>query len=136
MTGWVAQALRECADYGARHGVMIVLQNHNDFIRDSAQTLAMLRMVDSVWLAVNLDIGSYRIGDPYEEIARVAPYAATWQIKENVYFGDRETKTDLRRLFGIIKGAGYRGYLPLETLGGDPRIKLPKFLDEARKALA
>jgi sugar phosphate isomerase/epimerase len=136
VTAWVVQALRECAEHGARYGVIVVLQNHNDFIRSSGQTLEILRRVDSEWLAMHLDIGSYRIGDPYEEIAKVAPYAATWQIKENVYFGDRETKTDLRRLFSIIKDAGYRGYLPLETLSGDPRVKLPRFLDEVRQALA
>jgi hypothetical protein len=42
----------------------------------------------------------------------------------------------LPRLFRIIREARYRGYLPLETLEGDPRVKLPRFLDEARAALA
>jgi len=61
--------LRECADYGARQGVVIGLQNHADFIKTSEQVLRILKMVNSDWLAVNLDIGSFRIGDPYEEIA-------------------------------------------------------------------
>ncbi len=136
VTGWVVQALRQCTEHGRRFGVIVVVQNHNDFIRTAEQVLAILRMVDSEWLAVHLDIGSFRAGDPYDEIAKVVPYAATWQIKETVYFDNRPEKTDLVRLFRLIKQAGYRGYLPLETLEGDPRVRLPKFLDEAREALA
>lgn len=136
VTEWVADALRESAAYGARHGVIIVLQNHADFIRTADQLLDLIRSVDSEWLAVNLDIGSFRIHDPYEEVAKVAPYAATWQIKENVFVGDREVKTDLGRIMRIVGDSGYRGYLPIETLGpGDPRVKVPRFLEEVRSAL-
>ena len=50
---------------------------------------------------------------------------------------ESRTLADLKRLFGIIRQSGFRGYLPLETLGaGDPREKLPRFLDEVRAALA
>ena len=38
-----------------------------------------------------------RTGDPYEEIARLAPYAFTWQIKEHVYRRGVEEKIDLGR---------------------------------------
>lgn len=137
VTGWVVEALKECADYGAQNGVMIVLQNHADFIQTADQMLGILRMVDSEWLAVNLDIGSFHIGDPYAEVAKVAPYAATWQIKENLFVNGKEEKTDLGKIVRIVREAGYRGYLPIETLGsGDPRVKVPKFLEEVRKALA
>ena len=78
-----------------------------------------------------------RTGDPYEEIARLAPYACTWQIKERLYRKGQEEKTDIRRVFAILKEAGYRGYAPIETLGpGDPREKVRRFLDEVRTALA
>ncbi len=134
--GWVVEALRECTDYAAKHGVMIVLQNHADFIQTAEQVLRILRLVNSEWLAVNLDIGSFRTGDPYAEIAKVAPYAATWQIKEKMFINGKEVHTDLRRIIRIVEEAGYRGYLPIETLGeGDPRLKVPKFLDEVKRAL-
>jgi hypothetical protein len=93
-------------------------------------------MVDSEWLALNLDIGSFRTGDTYEQIARVAPYAITWQIKENVFVNSVETKTDLGKIAAILKGIKYRGYIQLETLTGDPKIRMPNFLDEARKAIS
>lgn len=135
--GWVVEALRECAEYGGEQGVMLVLQNHWDFVRTAEQTLELLDLVDSPWMGLMLDIGSFRTGDPYAEIARAAPRAVTWQIKENVFRAGHEERTDLDRLFSIIKESGYRGYLPLETLGpGDPREKVPRFLEEAREAMA
>lgn len=136
-TAWVVDSLRRCAEHGAREGVMIVLQNHADFIRNADQLLHIVRAVDSPWFAVNLDIGSFPEGDPYEQIARVAPHAATWQIKENVHVGAREVPTDLERVLRIVRESGYRGYLPLETLGpGDPRAKVTRFLEQVRAALA
>jgi hypothetical protein len=49
----------------------------------------------------------------------------------------------LKKLIGVIRKAGYRGYLPIETLsprggGGnyDPYVVVPKFLKELRDAIA
>jgi sugar phosphate isomerase/epimerase len=133
---WVVDGIRQCVDHGRKFGIMTVLQNHNDFIQTPEDVLAMLKMVDSEWLALNLDIGSFRTGDPYEQIARVAPYAITWQIKESVFVNNVETKTDLQKIAGILKGIKYRGYIQLETLAGDPKLRMPGFLDEVRKAIS
>ena len=138
VTGWVVDSLRQCAGHGRKFGVMPVLQNHSDFIQTADDVIAILNGVDSDWLGLHLDIGSFRqADDPYAEIAKVAPYAVTWQIKENLFAGGKEVKTDLGKLMAIIQSVGYRGYLPLETLGeGDPRVKVPKFLQEVRQAVS
>ncbi|MCX6214108.1 sugar phosphate isomerase/epimerase family protein [Spirosoma sp.] len=137
VTTRVVDAIRECTDYAARQGVMLVLQNHADFIQTADHVLDIVRRVNSEWLAVNLDIGSFKIGDPYEQIARVAPYAATWQLKENLFDDGKEEATDLSKIMRIVHDSGYRGYLPIETLGkGDPRVKVPVFYEKVKKALA
>jgi sugar phosphate isomerase/epimerase len=128
------EGLRTCVEYGRQEGVMVVLQNHNELLKTVDQVLYVLNKVPSDWLGLNLDIGSLRAGDPYQEIARLATYARTWQIKENVYRFGKEEKTDLVRIMTIVQQAGYRGYLPLETLAGDPRQQLPRFLAEVREA--
>jgi len=57
-------------------------------------------------------------------------------LEENVYRKQQEEKTDMNRIVRILKESGYRGYIPLETLGpGDPKEKLPRFLEEVRLAL-
>lgn len=137
VTTWVVDAIRECTEYAAKQGVMIVVQNHADFIQTADDVLDIVRRVNSEWLAVNLDIGSFKVGDPYGQIARVAPYAATWQIKENLFVNGREVETDLGKIVRIVRESGYRGYLPIETLGkGDPRVKVPAFYEKVKKALA
>lgn len=135
--GWVADGFRECAAHGERHGVVIAYQNHDELLKTADEVLALRERVASDWFGLNVDVGSLRTGDPYEEIARLAPFACTWQIKERLYRRGQEEKTDVRRVFAILREAGYRGYAPIETLGeGDPREKVRRFLDEVGLALA
>lgn len=133
---WMVRDIRECCEYAGKFGVVLSLQNHWDYIKTASEILKIFKMVNSEWLGLNLDIGSYRY-DPYEEIRKTIHLAVTWQIKENVYMNGQEQKTDYDNLFKIIYNSGYRGYLPLETLGaGDPFEKLPRMIGEVRKALA
>lgn len=136
VAAWMIKDIRECIAYGKKHGVVVAVQNHNDFIQTADQAEKLIKMADSEWFGLILDIGSYRTGDPFSQIAQTARYAVNWQIKENMYINGREEKTDLKRLMDIIKSSGYCGYLPIETLGsGDPKIKVPVFLAEVKKAL-
>ncbi|WP_247234723.1 sugar phosphate isomerase/epimerase [Telluribacter sp. SYSU D00476] len=132
---WAVDSIRQCVEYGKQKGVMIVLQNHNELLKTVDQVLYIRNKIATDWLGINLDIGSLRAGDPYEEVAKLAPYAYTWQIKENVYRYGKEEKTDLKKIIQIIRNAGYRGYIPLETLSGDPRVQIPRFLAEVREAM-
>ena len=133
---WMAEDLKTCCEYGREYGVMIAVQNHNDFLKTAADVDRIFEMVDSEWMGLNEDIGSYRMHDPYEEIEKNIGHAITWQIKENVWIDGKETPTDFVKLFKIIKKAGYRGYLPIETLGdGDPYEKVPRLLRNVKEAL-
>ena len=133
---WMAKDIKQCCDFGKQYGVIMALQNHNDFIKTAADVDRIFDMVDSEWLGLNLDIGSYRQHDPFEEIEKNIKYAVTWQIKENVWINGKETPTDLVKLFKIIKKSGYRGYLPIETLGdGDPYEKIPRMIENVRAAI-
>lgn len=133
---WSVAALKQCAGYGEQHGVIVAIQNHDDFIKTADQVRYLLKQVDSDWLGLILDVGSFTTNDPYEEIAAVAPYAVSWQLKENLGYDDRTVRTDLRKIVKILRDVDYRGYIPIETLGGDPREKVPWFLQQVRDALA
>ena len=134
---WVVACLTSVADRAAARGVIVVLQNHHDFVKTAEQVLELRRRVPSEWFGLNVDIGSLRMEDPYAEIAKLAPYAYTWQLKERLYRRNEEEKTDTAAVVRIIREAGYRGYVPIETLGpGDPREKVRRFLDEVRAATA
>ena len=134
---WMVPDIRECVDYGRQRGVIVGLQNHNDFVKTADETIRIVEAVNSEWFGVILDIGSLRQGDPYAEIEKLVPYAVTWQIKESVWYGAKEVPTDVPRIKAIIDKAGYRGFLPIETLGaGDPRVKVARFLAEVRRCFA
>jgi len=134
---WMVPDIRACVEHGRRHGVIVGLQNHNDLLKTADETIRVVEAVNSEWFGVILDIGSLRQGDPYAEIEKLVPYAVTWQLKEKVWYGAREVPTDVGRIKAIIGKAGYRGFLPIETLGsGDPRVKVAAFLGEIRRHFA
>ncbi len=133
---WMVEDLKECAAHGLAHGVIVAIQNHFDFIKTSAEATQLIEAVGSEWFGLVLDIGSYRGPDPFNDIAVTAKYAVNWQLKEKMYVSEVEQKTDVRKIISLIKASGYRGYVPIETLGaGDPKIKVPVFLEEVRRAL-
>ncbi len=133
---WMAKDLKRCCEYGKEYGVIVAIQNHNGFLKTAEDVTRIIEMVDSEWFGLDLDIGSYRTNDPYEEIAKNINYAVTWQIKEKVWIDAKETPTDLMKLFKIIKASDYRGYLPIETLGaGDPYKKVPAMLEKVKRAI-
>jgi sugar phosphate isomerase/epimerase len=133
---WLMKDVKECVEYGQQHGVVVGIQNHNDFIKTSEQALKLMKMLESEWFGMILDTGSYRTGDPYTQVADTARYAVNWQLKENVFINDKEETANLEKLIDIIKSSGYLGYVPIETLGpGDPKERVPVFLEKVRKVL-
>lgn len=133
---WMARDLTRCCEIGKKYGVMIALQNHSEFLKTADDVNRLIKMVDSEWLGLNLDIGNYREHNTYDEIRKNIKHAVTWQIKENVWLNGEKVPTDFERLFTIIKQESYRGYLPLETLGpGDPYQKVPALLQQVQSAL-
>ena len=134
---WMIPDFQECAAFGQRHGVVIGLQNHEDFVRTADQVIGIVNAVNSDWFGSILDVGSLRRYDVYEEIEKLLPYAVSWLIKENVWYGERAVPTDLRKIKAIIDRGGYRGYLPMLTLGeGDPEQKVLRLADQMRAVFA
>ena len=133
---WIAEDIRECAEFGKSHGVMMALQNHNDFIKNASEVEKLLKMVSHDWVGLMLDIGSYHIADPYVDIAANSKYAISWQLKEKVFINEQQADTDYTRIRDIVKECGYKGYLPIETLGeGDPVLKVQTLFNKVTSVL-
>lgn len=134
---WMVSAFQECAEYGAKRGVLIGLQHHDDYLKTAEETIRVVNLVKSDWFSVILDVGSLRQGDPYAEIEKLLPYASNWQIKEHVWYGTKKVEIDLPRIRKIIDKIGYRGFTPIEALGeGDPATIVTAFLQKVRVAFA
>lgn len=136
ITNQVAAHIRSCVEWGKAHGIIVAMQNHNDFIKTAAQAIDLMKRVNSEWFGLVLDTGSFVTEEPYGEIDKAAPYAVNWQIKEKLGYGGQQQNMDLARLCKIISDSPYRGYLPIETLSpGDPFRVVPPFLQQVKKAL-
>lgn len=140
---WIAADIRECADHAGKFGVIIGVQNHGDFLKTAGDLTGLLKRIDSPWCGAVVDTGYFKAADPYAEMAKAAPFAVNWQIKQSPLGVEAEaaSPTDLKKLLGIIRASGYRGYLPIETLsargdaGYDPYKVVPAFLKELRDAI-
>jgi sugar phosphate isomerase/epimerase len=139
---WLVEALKQCVEHAQRYGVLIGIQNHWDFLKTSEQVLKIVKRVDSEWFGTIVDTGYFLAGDPYKEMAAVAPYAVNWQVKEKVDGQEFKVKTDLNKVVRVAREAGYRGYLPIETLSRktgepdyDPKARAAQLLKELREAL-
>ncbi len=142
---WIADDIRECTEHGAKFGVIIGVQNHGDFLKTADDLLSLLKRIDSPWCGAIVDTGYFKAEDPYAEMAKAAPYAVNWQIKQSPYGVEKqdEAPIDMIRLLRIVRASGYRGYLPLEALSPrgaganyDPFKIVPKFLGDLRHAIA
>jgi len=133
---WIAEDIRECAEFAGKYGVMLAYQNHFDFAKTAEEVEKLIKMIDHEWVGLMLDIGSYHSPDPYKEIAATAKYAITWQMKEKVFVNDTQVETDYEKIIEIVRNCGYRGYLPLETLGaGDPYKKVEALYKKVKAIL-
>jgi len=137
----IADNLKECAEAGEKHGVVIGVQNHGDFLQTAEQQLDLIGMVGSKWCGAIVDTGYYKTPDPYLDMQKVAPYAVNWQIKQSAFGAADPRPIDLKRLMHIIKASGYRGYIPIETLSVagqdyDAFKIVPAFIDQVRQAIA
>lgn len=134
---WVVECIRECADLAAQRGVLLALENHHGVTSTAEQVLAIVGAVKSEWVGVNLDTGNFRTEDPYADIAKLAPYAVTTHFKTEITpsSGAKE-KADPKRIVGILRDAGYRGYLTLEyEAADDPKTAVPQVIRSLKDAV-
>ncbi len=134
--GRCIEGLNESLEYAAKKGVFLALENHGG-ITDTPDH--MLRIIDGVkdspWFGVNLDGGNFNTDDPYRDLARIAPYTINAQIKVMVTNNGTREIADFPRIIGILKDAGYRGYIVLEYEEANPTDEVPKYLDILRELL-
>lgn len=126
---WVIDAYAGLAKEAAERGVIMGLENHWGLGLTPAGVLKVVDAVNSPWLQVTLDTGNF-LEDPYDRLTQLAGRAVLLQAK--TYFGGGTWYTldlDYGRIAGIMRAAGYSGYVSLEFEGKeDPLTAVPKSL--------
>ncbi|MDP6523422.1 MAG: TIM barrel protein [Kiritimatiellia bacterium] len=129
--------LRIACEYAGQKGVMLAIENH-DYLVELDRLVKVVQQVDSPWFGVNFDSGNVRAADPYEALKLIAPYAVNAQIKVDIprQGGNGREATDLPRIIGILRDAGYSGYIVLEyEAKEDPYKAVPGYLAKLREAI-
>ncbi|MEN9358559.1 MAG: hypothetical protein RL095_94 [Verrucomicrobiota bacterium] len=132
--GWVIEAFRTLVPEAEKRGVVMALENHWGLGLTPQGVLRIVKEVNSPWLGVTLDTGCF-LEDPYERLALLAPHTTYLQAK--TYPGGGKWYTldlDYARIAGIMRKAGFRGWISLEMEGKeDPATAVPSSLALLRR---
>ncbi len=123
--------------YAEKRGVILGMENH-DFVKNIDYLLHVVKQVDSDWFGVIWDSANLApTPDPYAQLARIAPYAVTAQVKVMTRVNGEDVPADFDRLVRVLRKANYRGYLVFEyEEKEDPLKAIPRFLPKLRKAMS
>lgn len=133
---WIIEDFKTCVEFGKKYGVIVAVQNHNDFIKTPEHLHYIFEKVNDPWFGLIMDTGGFRTGNTYADTQATIKYAVNWQIKEKIFVKNVEMDTDMAQLMDVIKKSCYKGYIPIETLGaGDPHDKIKKLMAEIKKHL-
>lgn len=130
-------SIHECCDHAARFGVFLALENHGGIVSTADQILGIVKAIKHDWFGVNLDTGNFRTDDPYGDVARLAPYSVTVQVKVEIQKkGQKKELADLARMIDILRQSRYHGYIALEYEAAEPPLEaIPRYAAELKKLL-
>jgi sugar phosphate isomerase/epimerase len=130
-------AIQEACDYAGKYGIYLALENHGGITATIDQILLLVKAVKHPWFGVNLDTGNFVSADPYADLAKLAPYAVTVQLKTEIQrTGKKKEDADLKKLTEILRSAGYRGYVALEyEAKEEPKKAIPRHLEALKKLM-
>lgn len=126
------ESIEIACQHAGEKGILLALENHGGIVAEADDILDIVKAVKSPWFGVNLDTGNFRTDDVYGDIAKLAPYAVTCQVKSEIQpRGKPKELADLKREMQILKDAGYRGYVTLEYEAAEEPLKaVPRILEQ------
>lgn len=134
---WCVSSIEACLPHAEKAKVVLALENHWGLTTSVDTLLQIWRKVHSKWLGINLDTGNFP-DEPYPGIEKLAPHATIVQAK--TYHGGGVWYTldlDYKRIAGILRKAGYGGWVSLEMEGNEPaETAVPKSFAILRDAFA
>jgi sugar phosphate isomerase/epimerase len=138
-----SDSLREVADYGAQHNIVINLENDDLVSEDAFFIVRVIDHANNPWLHALPDFGnSAMTGDPAFNLdAMVLMFRHAFNIShmKDSEAGDdgRIINADVPATFRIAKASGYRGYFSMEMdRPGDPYEGTRLLIEQSLRGLA
>ena len=141
-----ADGLRKLTEYGAKHDMNVIVENHGGLSSNGEWLSGVMKMVNHPRCGTLPDFGNFNMGggktyDRYKGVEEMMPFAKAVSAKSHE-FDDKgnETGTDYRRMVKIVLAAGYHGHLGIEYEGSkhsepDGIRATKKLLETIRKEL-
>ncbi|HEY7765398.1 MAG TPA: sugar phosphate isomerase/epimerase family protein [Aestuariivirgaceae bacterium] len=142
-----ADGLRRLTEFGAQHGIGVIVENHGGLSSNGAWLAGVMKLVDHPNCGTLPDFGNFRVSDDeeydrYKGVAELMPYAKGVSAKSHEFDADgNEVRTDYNKMMKIVLDADYHGYVGIEWEGNRPGevegIRLTqKLLERVRDSLA
>ncbi len=118
-----ADSLHQLAVVGADYDLSILVENHGGPSSDGAWLAKTLERADHAGVGSLPDFGNFRVSgdrwyDRYRGVAELMPFAKAVSAKSHDFDeAGEETGTDYARMLGIVRDAGYSGYIGIEYEG-------------------
>ncbi len=141
-----ADGLRRLSEFGAKHDIAVIVENHGGLSSNGAWLAGTIKMVGLPNCGTLPDFGNFRVSDKenydrYKGVAELMPYAKAVSAKSHDFGPDgKELHTDYLKMMKIVLDAGYHGHVGIEYEGNGPEpegIKLTKrLLEKVRDELS
>lgn len=135
---WIANSvdgLTQLSTYASDKNINILVENHGGLSSNAKLLAEVMEQVNMENCGTLPDFGNFciRKEDPedgsspcaekydiYQGVEELMPYAKAVSAKSHVFDAEgRETGIDYTRMLGIVKNAGYTGYIGVEYEGSD-----------------
>jgi len=121
----VVDGLRRLTEFGATHGINVIVENHGGISSNGAWLAGVIRAVDHPGCGTLPDFGNFQTGpdewyDRYQGVAELMPFAKAVSAKSHDFDETgNERHTDYIRMLRIVLGAGYHGFVGIEYEGNE-----------------
>lgn len=123
---YATDGLRRLCEFGAEHGLNVIVENHGGLSSNGAWLASVIRGVGLENCGTLPDFGNFTITpdeeyDRYRGVEELMPFARGVSAKSYGFDANgNETLIDYRRMMRIVLDAGYRGHVGVEWEGREP----------------
>ena len=119
-----ADGLRRLTEFGAKHDLNVIVENHGGLSSNGAWLAAVMKKVAHPRCGTLPDFGNFRVSkdeqyDRYQGVKEMMPFAKAVSAKSHDFDEHgNEKHTDYQRMVKIVLDADYHGYIGIEYEGG------------------
>jgi sugar phosphate isomerase/epimerase len=134
-----ADGLSRLTEFGAKHQISIIVENHGGLSSNGAWLAAVIKKVNHPRCGTLPDFGNFNLGggeqyDRYQGVTELMPFAKGVSAKSHEFDEQgNEIRTDYRKMMKIVIAAGYRGYVGIEYEGS--KLSEPEGIRATKKLL-